>query len=117
MSINSHYAKGRMKAGVMNKTEADYASLLKLRKHANEITWYAFEAMTFKLAPDTRYTPDFIVLTREGYLEAHEVKVKAIFRDDAKAKIKIAASMFPIKFVIAYAQPKKAGGGFQIESV
>jgi hypothetical protein len=108
-------ALGRMKAGVMNKTEAAYGRNLELRKHAGEVLWYGFEKMTFKLADDTRYTPDFVLMLSSGQLEAHEVKgtttkensagVKRkapYFRDDAKTKIKIAAELVPIVFKIVY---------------
>jgi hypothetical protein len=107
-------ALGRMKAGVMNKTEAAYARHLDLRKQAGEVLWYGFEKMTFKLADDTRYTPDFVLMLASGQLQAHEVKgattkelksgrVKApYFRDDAKAKIKIAAELVPIVFKVVY---------------
>ena len=75
---------------------------------------YGFEKMTFKLADDTRYTPDFPLLLASGQLECHEVKgtttkklkdgkVKApYFRDDAKTKIKIAAEQVPMVFKVAY---------------
>lgn len=32
-------ALGRLKTGVMNKTEAAYAAHLEQRKHAGEVTW------------------------------------------------------------------------------
>ena len=107
-------ALGRMKSGVMNKTEAAYARHLELRKHAGEVLWYGFEKMTFKLADDTRYTPDFPLMLASGQLECHEVKgtttkklksgkVKApFFRDDAKARIKIAAEQVPLIFKVVY---------------
>jgi hypothetical protein len=40
---------------------------------------------------------------------------KSIWRDDAKAKIKIASELYPFKFVAVYALPKKEGGGFRYE--
>jgi hypothetical protein len=107
-------ALGRMKSGAMNKTEVAYVRHLELRKNVGEVLWYGFEKMTFKLADDTRYTPDFVLMLASGQLEAHEVKgtttkkLKAgtakapYFRDDAKAKIKIAAEMVPIVFKVVY---------------
>lgn len=91
------YALGRLPAGTMNKTEAAYADHLTLLKHAGEIEWFKFEAMKFRLADKTFYTPDFIVLLRDGFLEAHEVK--GHWEDDARVKIKVAASIYPLKFI------------------
>jgi hypothetical protein len=55
-------ALGRMKSGERNKLEASYEQYLESRKQAGEIIWYKFEGMTFKLAKDTRYTPDFSIM-------------------------------------------------------
>lgn len=109
----SDLALGRMKAGKMNKTEAAYAALLEAEKQAGNIVWYAFEGMTFKLAADTRYTPDFAVMRSDGLMEIHEVK--GFWRDDGRVKIKVAAEMFPFRFLAVKKQSKKAGGGWDVE--
>jgi hypothetical protein len=96
----------------MNKTEARYAEQLQLRLLAGEVAWFAYEALTLKLAPDTRYTPDFVVMLSDGTLECHEVK--GFFRDDAKVKVKVAAEKFPLRFVVARERPKKLGGGWEV---
>lgn len=115
MKINGLFALGRLKSGERNKTEAAYELFLEAQKQAGEILWYAFEGMTFKLAKDTRYTPDFVVMKSDGQLECREVKgAKAIFQCDAKAKIKIAAEMFPLKFIAVFPIPKKEGGGWEV---
>ncbi len=106
-------ALGRMKAGELNKTETAYQQHLESLKQSGDILWYKFEGMTFKLAKDTRYTPDFMILNANGELECREVK--SLWRDDAKAKIKIASELFPIRFVAVYAQSKKDGGGWREE--
>lgn len=106
-------ALGRMKAGAMNKTEAAYAMTLELRRRAGEVAWFKFEGIKFRLADNTFYTPDFAVMLASGALEAHEVK--GFWQDDARAKIKIAAEMYPLRFVAVQLQPKKAGGGWNIE--
>ncbi len=97
----------RLEPGEMNKTERRYARHLEGLKYAGEIEGYVFEGMTFTLVhnvPERRngmiYRPDFLVITREA-VELHEVKAfskttgKALVRDDAKDKIKMAAEMFP----------------------
>ena len=81
------------KPGTMNRTEQAYADILETKKKAGEIRDYKFEQVTFKLADDTRYTPDFYVVYPE-HAEFHEVK-GGLVRDDAKVKFKVAVSMFP----------------------
>lgn len=98
-------AKGEVPEFKGNKTEAAYMALLEARKRAGEILWYRFEGITLKLAQDTRYTPDFFVLAADGSLECHETK--GFWRDDARVKIKVAAAMFPFRFVAV----QKAKGG------
>ncbi|VEB42964.1 Uncharacterised protein [Chromobacterium violaceum] len=48
-----------------------------------------------------------------GEMEAHEVK--GFWQDDARAKIKIAADMYPFRFVAIKAKAKKDGGGWAVE--
>ena len=111
-------ALGRLKSGEMNKTEALYADELKKQMNSGEILWWKFEGLTFKLADNTRYTPDFIVLTKDMELEAREVKGSFKFiQDDAKVKIKIASDAFPIRFLLIAPNAKKNGGGWEIKEV
>lgn len=106
-------ALGRLKTGVMNSTEAAYEADLRLLKHAGEILWYRFEGMKFRLADNTFYTPDFMVMLADSTIEAHEVK--GFWSDDARVKIKVAASLYPVKFIAIQKLPKKAGGGWKRE--
>lgn len=92
-----HYALGRMKAGAMNRTESAYALLLKVRQDAGELAWWKFEAVKLRLADATFYTPDFAVMLANGQLEMHEVK--GFWQDDARVKVKVAASLYPFRFV------------------
>jgi len=102
----------------MNKTELAYSRILDLRKQAGEIRGYEYEGLTFRLAKRTRYTPDFAVFLLDGGIELHEVKGSpAIFRDDARVKIKVAAQMYPFKFIVIYPIPKKKGGGWKMVDV
>lgn len=106
-------ALGRLKTGAMNKTESAYAQNLELRKHAGEIAWFKFEGIKFRLADNTFYTPDFAVMLATGEFEAHEVK--GFWLDDARAKIKIAADLYPLQFIAVTQKPKKDGGGWNTE--
>lgn len=85
------------KAGEMNKTEAAYAAYLDAQKKAGLIADYRFEAVKLRLADKTFYTPDFVVLAPDGVLEMHEVK--GFWEEDARVKIKVAATQFPFRFV------------------
>lgn len=104
-------ALGRMKQGAMNKTEAAYARILEMRKAAGEVAWYKFEGLKFRLANNTFYTPDFAVMLADGQIELHEVK--GFWTDDARAKTKIAADMYPFQFVAVYMK----GAAFSYENI
>ena len=106
-------ALGRLKTGQMNKTEAEYAQQLELRKHSGEIAWYRFEGLKLRLADNTFYTPDFAVMRQNGLMECHEVK--GHWQDDARAKIKIAADMYPFQFIAIQKEAKCRGGGWKVE--
>lgn len=110
---NAHYALGRLKVGAMNKTEAAYAAHLQQRVMAGEVAWFKFEGMKLRLADNTFYSPDFAVMLSTGELEQHEVK--GFWQDDARAKIKIAADIYPFKFIAIKARAKKDGGGWAVE--
>jgi hypothetical protein len=101
-------ALGRLKSGMMNKSESEYSRVLELRKCNGEIAWFAFEGLTFRLADNTRYTPDFAVMLNSGELELHEVK--GFWTDDAKVKIKVAAELFPMRFIAV----RKTRGSWEI---
>jgi hypothetical protein len=107
-------ALGRLKTGAMNKTEAAYDSDLRDAQSLGDILWYRFEGLKLRLADNTFYTPDFAVMARDGVMECHEVK--GFWRDDARAKIKIAAEMYPFRFKAVQVQPKKHGGGWKVET-
>ena len=108
-------AHGRQRVEKKNKTELAYESHLNLRKITGEVVWFQFEGITLKLGPDCRYTPDFPVMLTDGTIEIHEIKGKENrvkqsgekyaaprFEDDARAKIAVAATMFPFIFKVVY---------------
>lgn len=103
-------ARGRMPTGVMNKLEARYAQQLEARKIAGEILWYKYEAVKLRLADNTFYTPDFAVMLANGELEMHETK--GFMRDDAAVKIKVAAALYPFRFVLCCHRNKTEGWTF-----
>lgn len=113
MTAKPHYALGRLKVGAMNKTEEGYGQHLELLKRAGEVLWYRFEGIKLRLADKTFYTPDYAVMTASGQMELHEVK--GFWEDDARVKIKVAAEMYPFKFLAVKVKAKKDGGGYAVE--
>jgi hypothetical protein len=106
-AVGASGVRGRHQVGVMNATEARYAQELEALKLRGEIRSWAFESLRFRLAEKTFYTPDFLVERMDGGLEIHEVK--GVWYDDARAKIKIAAQMFPMFAFVAVKAGKRRG--------
>lgn len=108
-------AIGRTERGVMNKTEARYASeVLDVRKALGEVANYWYESVKLRLADGSWFTVDFFVMLADGRLEAHEVK--GHWRDAARIRIKVAAERYPFVFTSAQRRKKKDGGGWKVES-
>jgi hypothetical protein len=100
------FARGQLPADKMNKTEAAYARFLEARKIDCDILWYRFQPMNLRLANGATYKPDFGVLIRDCWFELHEVK--GFWREAARVRIKVAAELFPFKF-IAITRTKTGG--------
>jgi hypothetical protein len=96
----------------MNKLEADYAQALKMKALRKAILWWAWQPIKIRLADNTFYEVDFLVMTAEGLIEVHEVK--GHWEDDARVKIKVAAQMLPFRF-LAITHTK--GDGWQVEVI
>lgn len=107
-----------------NKTEAAYDEVLRRRKLVGEILDYRFEPMKLILAHnvtgrknEVSYKPDFLVIHKD-YFEFIEVKAKrgkwTSMRDDARAKINIAADLYPFfRWTVVYAE----GGNWTHETL
>lgn len=78
----------------MNRLEKEYAIALEAQKRSGQILEWWYERYTFKLADDTRYTPDFVVQELSGALRVDETK--GFWKDDARVKIKVFAAQFPM---------------------
>jgi len=98
-------AKARPVKGVMNRTEQAYANELEARRLSGDVASWMYEPAGLRLAANTTYNPDFLVVLEDGTTEWHEVK--GFWRDDARVKIKVAATRFPFWRFIAVT--KKAG--------
>lgn len=106
-------ALGRLKTGEMNKLEAKYDAHLWQLRHAGEILWHKFEGVKLRLADNTFLTVDFCVLRADGLLEMREVK--GFWEDDARVKMKVAASIYPFPFIAVQPVAAKHGGGWKVE--
>jgi len=112
---NTRYGR-RHKPGEMNQTETSYADGLQARKLAGEVIDFQFEVVTFKLAQDCRYTPDFAVWLSDGSMEFVDAKGGGPMDEKSRVKAKVAAEKFPqFTFVIEQKQAKKHGGGWKRE--
>lgn len=112
-SVEKLQALGRMKAGQMNKTEAEYAQYLEALKACGEVLWWKFDSVNLRLADNLHYRVDFLVMKSDGALQGHEVKGGHAF-DDSIAKLKLAGELYPWPF---YLVRKQKGGGWQITKV
>jgi len=78
----------------MNQLERRYAERLKADP---EIWVFFFQALKFRMADNTWYTPDFVVILKTGVMEVHETK--GYWEEDARVKWKTVADMYPFPFV------------------
>jgi hypothetical protein len=103
----------RHKPGEMNKTEQAYADMLQARKLAGEIIEWQFEAVTFKLAADVRYSPDFCIVLSDHTIEFIDTKGGGPQDPKSRVKIRCAAEKFPwFAFAIEQKQAKSKGGAW-----
>lgn len=80
----------------LNKNERDYLAWLRTMKDQ----WIGIQCLTFKLAHDCRYTPDFFALDDTG-LRAIDCKGGHTW-EDSLIKARVAARLFPwCRFIIA----------------
>jgi len=114
-------ATGRIPKPEMNKTETAYAEHLRLQYAVGAVLWYGFEVITIKLGPDCRYTPDFLVMYKDGHLEAHDTKgakkiklglragqTEPYIHEDALVKAKVMAAHFVVPLYFVW--PEANGG-------
>jgi hypothetical protein len=97
----------------MNKGEAAYADHLHMLWLANEIAGYWYEPWNLRLAANTYYRPDFLVLLPDRTMRVVDIKGRSgdtyWCEEDSKIKIKISARLFPM-FSFWIIWPRKGGG-------
>lgn len=109
-------ARGALRDPGMNKTEAEYAGMLEERQRRGEVVWWKYEGITLRLADNTRYTPDFVLMLASGQIEVHETK-GGFIREDGWLKLKVAAGLYPFHFFLCQKANKKDGGAWAIRRV
>lgn len=115
----------------MNKLEAEFHEFL-LREFGdvNLGAVVTAQAFTLLLANGLRYTPDFVVMNPCCYRVAGDrtkdqrayrmlaFETKGFMRDDAGAKIKMAARVYPwMTFTLVSKRSKKNGGGWDMQEI
>jgi len=87
-------AKARIKRpGVMNRLEIRYSEHLEAQRAEGLILRWDYEPIKLRLAKGTYYTPDFRVLTADGFVEYHETKGCWTKYPASRVKIKVAAEV------------------------
>lgn len=85
--------KRRIKENGMNKTEREFSEILDNALSLGEIIRWQFEEVSLKIAPSTRYIPDFLAVLPTGAWQVFEIK--GHLEDDAAVKFKAAAEKYP----------------------
>jgi hypothetical protein len=86
---------------------------LSLRVKPSKATEYLSRLVIAGLVDNTFYTCDFAVLRADMSFELHEVK--GYWEQDSRVKIKVAASLYPFRFIAVTPRAKKNGGGYDVE--
>jgi hypothetical protein len=93
-SQKAFQAKGRLPKGQMNKTEQAYAALLDREIEAGAVLGWKFHPLRVRLAKNTYYEIDFLVLKADGHLEIHEIK-GGFTTEKGQMKIKLCVEVMP----------------------
>lgn len=88
-------ALGRLPKDVMNKTESAFAAYLQERQYSGAIVWWKFHPMRVRLAKNTYYEIDFLVMAADGVLTIYETK-GGYTSEKGQMKIKLCAEALPV---------------------
>lgn len=98
-----------------SKLERKHAANLGLRKAAGEILDWKYEPIRIRLADNTFYTIDFLLLMADETIEAHEVKGWHPNIRDSRTRWKMAAEVLPW-FRWRFITQPRGGGRWEIET-
>lgn len=108
-------ALGRMPKDQMNATERAYSVRLESLRASGEVLSWKFHPMNIRLANNTFYEVDFLVLHADMSLAIHETK-GGFTSEKGQLKIKLVAEVMPyFRMFKAIKQTKAEGGGFKLE--
>lgn len=108
-------ALGRLPKDVMNGTELEYSTYLDEGKRCGRVIAWRFHPFNVRLAANTFYEVDWIVLASDMGLEIHETKGGRT-TVHGQIKIKLCAEVLPFfRMKKVTKLPKKKGGGWHVE--
>lgn len=108
-------ALGRLAKEKMNGTERAWAVQLDAKKLVGEVLDWKFHPMNVRLANNTFYEVDFLVLRSDMRIEVQETK-GGHTTEKGQMKIKLCAEVLPWFLMTKITKlPKKDGGGWKIE--
>ena len=106
--------------GQRNKTEAEWETLLNADEDVVQV-WHEPFSLRLSSPPagqPARYTPDFLVLCKDGTTFVDDVKGSGLDDNAAAVRAKTAAELYPLwRFRIVKKRRKKDGGGFDVREV
>ncbi|WP_202927680.1 hypothetical protein [Undibacterium crateris] len=110
------FSIGRIPKSQMNKTEAEYAEILDRKKLSGEVLDWKFHPMNIRLADNTFYEVDFLVVMANLELQIHETK-GSYTTQVGNLKIKLCAEVLPwFRFIKCIKRAKKDGGGWEFQN-
>lgn len=104
-------ALGRLPKDQMNNTERAFAALLAEWQHMGTIVWWKFHPMRVRLAKNTYYEIDFLVLRSDGLIVIYETK-GGYTSEKGQMKIKLCAEALPVFKIIKAVKSKSGGWNF-----
>ncbi|GGX11258.1 hypothetical protein GCM10007242_16680 [Pigmentiphaga litoralis] len=114
-AMKKFQALGRLPKNKMNKTEEAYSRHLDQQKQRGEVIDWKFHPMRIRLADNTFYEVDFLVLHADLRVAIHETK-GGFTTDKGQMKIKVCAETLPwFSMIKATKLPAKLGGGWKLE--
>jgi len=109
------HALGRLPKDQMNKTERAYSVLLDEETRQGRVIDWKFHPMRVRLADNTFYEVDFLVLHADMRLAIHETK-GGFVTQHGQMKIKLCAEVLPyFRMIKATKLSQKLGGGWKRE--
>lgn len=111
----SQRAVGRLPRGEFPKIELRYRAELALQQQVGTVLWFMHRPGSLRLANNTHYEPDFLVMYLDrslAYIDTKAMRADGtvLKEDDSWAKFKIADEEFvPFRFIIAGERPRHGG--------